>query len=345
MPVATEAIKLEIAGRPIEIGVGHINRGRGDGAAGRRMNRGRSGIGKQVEEAFTAGALTDQGASQAMIQEQAGIQIIVKIHPKLQAIFLDDMELAGLRLLFILCRALLPFAYLETQLLRRYLQNRQGSRHGVNQPTLRSDGVDSGRRRVFLHVDPQFAFARIEVDGHGIFRKIGIVKPVAGNSALPGPAAQMLEILAQAVGEHRGTALGEIHGPRLAEQPSSFTFRLAEGTSLMRGKKAVLIDLEIEQLARQRAIVERVLSGGAYAELERHFRIAGEHAGPPTAKIFTQGLADFPVERLQGGFVAQAFAIGRIDDQQAVGLTRSRLAHGFALDVNEPAQSGAFQIA
>ena len=93
---AGKAIELHVLFGPVQIGVGKVDRhGLLDAAVG-RVARGGAGVGKQVEKTACAfGVLAHQAARHAMVEEDAHIEIIVKVEGEGEAAFLDEGELAA----------------------------------------------------------------------------------------------------------------------------------------------------------------------------------------------------------------------------------------------------------
>src|SRR5256884_4948790 len=92
MGVARQSVESEIALPPLEVGPGQVDRGGVRRAARGGVDRGGTGVGKQVQEALAARCLPQPGARRALIEEQSGVEIILKVHPESQASFGDDVE-------------------------------------------------------------------------------------------------------------------------------------------------------------------------------------------------------------------------------------------------------------
>ncbi len=90
-----------------------------------------------------------------------------------------------------------------------------------------------------------------------------------------------------------------------------------------------LVQVEAQQPALDRAIEERVLPIGTQAERAPEVRLAGEDARLPARKAVQQPLAEGRVQRLELPGVADAHAVGRIDQHQPGGVLR----HGQLGDV------------
>jgi hypothetical protein len=127
---------------------------------------------------------------------------------------------------------------------------------------------------------------------------------------------------------------------------------LALGLTLFRGAalagdELIRQHLDQQQLARQRAVPERILLVAADAHALAQLRRAGEHRRFPAQAGLAQALAKVLVEVQQAGFVAQTLAVGRVADHQAfLVLVRARLeGRDFALvDLDPLAQAGALDV-
>jgi len=107
------AIEAEIATRPVEVSVRHIDRHRFGRAARCRIHAERAGVTEQIQKAFAGGLAAHLLARVAMIQKEAGIQIGIQIHDKLQTVFLNDEILALAAGFFVLLGTTLAAARLE----------------------------------------------------------------------------------------------------------------------------------------------------------------------------------------------------------------------------------------
>ena len=88
-----KAVLAHVALGPVQIGVGEVDRhGLLDAAIG-RVAGGGAGVGKQVEEATRLlGVLAHQVAGDAVVQENAHVQVVVKVDGKGKAALFDERE-------------------------------------------------------------------------------------------------------------------------------------------------------------------------------------------------------------------------------------------------------------
>ena len=75
-----KAIQCHVSPRPVEIGGGHVYRGGRGRTATRGIDRGGAGLGKQVQEVSVTGELGQQAARDAVVEEQAGVEIVLEVH-------------------------------------------------------------------------------------------------------------------------------------------------------------------------------------------------------------------------------------------------------------------------
>ena len=164
-----------------------------------------------------------------MIQEDAHIQIVVKVDGKGKAALFDERQttardvgalaratLAG-ALFAVLRAAARTHAGLGVHVLGRNIKNTRRDGQDVEHAGLGKRGVDGLGCSVFGDDEPaarRLRAALVQVDGGGVVGQVGIVDAVAAHALALGPLAAQAGILAQAVGEL--LRLGNEHGQRLA---------------------------------------------------------------------------------------------------------------------------------
>ena len=164
-----------------------------------------------------------------MVQEDAHIQIVVKVDGKGEAALFDEREatardigalaraaLTG-ALLAVLRAAARTHAGLGVHMLGWDIQDARRDGQNVEHAGLGQCGVDGLGRGVFGDDEPAARSLRatlVQVDSGGVVGQVGIVDAVAAHALALGPLAAQTGILAQAVGELPG--LGDEHGQRLA---------------------------------------------------------------------------------------------------------------------------------
>ena len=113
------------------------------------------------------------------------------------------------------------------------------------------------------------------------------------------------------------------------------------------GNELLGLHLDQQQLAGQRTVPERILLVTAQAHALAQFRRAGEYRRLPAQAGLAQTLAKVLVEVQQAGFVAQAFAVWRVADHQALLiLVRARLetAQLALIDLHPVGQAGTLDV-
>ena len=225
-----KAVLAHVALGPVQVGVREVDRhGLLDAAIG-RVAGGSAGVGKQVEEAARLlGVLAHQVAGDTVVQEDADVQVVVKVDGKGEAALFDEREatacdigalaraaLAG-ALLAVLRAAARTHAGLGVHMLGGNIQDARRDGQDVEHTGLGQRGVDGLGRRVFGDDEPAARRLRatlVQVDSGGVVGQVGIVDAVAAHALALGPLAAQACVLAQAVGELLG--LGDEHGQRLA---------------------------------------------------------------------------------------------------------------------------------
>src|SRR5471032_2529720 len=362
-----ETVQRQVATRPVEVGFRQVDAGSGAGAALGRVNTGGRGVAIQIEEALAGRLFLDTHAHWTVVEEQPGVEVVGEVHQQLDAAFVDLDELALCRLAFVLFGAALTLAALD----HHAALDVQGLRNrcqGIEHPGRGFFRVDGFRRGVLLDVDPIL----IQVDGHRVFRHVGVIHAIAVDAFTLDPLAHGLEVLLQAVGKHlpafAQARLLDHHRSRfdrvavlvvllvLARRHvvvcnfdfSLFAFYLTLFRSAtFASDELIRRDLDQQQLARQRAVPERILFVAADAHALAQVGRAGEYRRFPVQAGLTQTLAQVLVEVKQACLVTQALAVRRVaDDQAFLVLVRTWLeGANFALvDLDPLAQACTFNV-
>ena len=164
-----------------------------------------------------------------MVQEDAHIQVVVKVDGKGKAALFDERQTAACDIgalarcalagaLFAVLRAAArTHAGLGVHMLGRNIKDTRRDGQNVEHTGLGQRGVDGLRRGVLGDDEPaarRLRAALVQVNGGGVVGQVGIVDAVAAHALALCPLATQACILAQAVGELLG--LGDEHGQRLA---------------------------------------------------------------------------------------------------------------------------------
>jgi hypothetical protein len=164
--------------------------------------------------------------------------------------------------------------------------------------------VDGTRRGVFLHVHPVV----VQVDGHGVFRHVGIVDAVAVDFFTRAHLPSCLRFFCRRLANI--CAPSDSAPARWPAAPGDAPGPFNLGLAALAGDELVGLQLEQQQLARQGAVPERVLLVAADAHALAQLRRAGEHRRFPAHAGLAQALAEVLVEVQQAGFVTQTLAVG-----------------------------------
>ena len=105
---AGQIVEGHVPPGPIEMGRRQIDRQRRGRPARRRIDRERAGVGKQVEESLAGGRLADHPAGDAVIEEQARVDVVGQVDLEAQSALGDDLGAAFLGDALILRRAAMP---------------------------------------------------------------------------------------------------------------------------------------------------------------------------------------------------------------------------------------------
>src|SRR3990172_3301971 len=93
---AADAVEGEVLLRPVEVGVRQIHRRRRSGAALGRVDGGRPGVGEEVEETTAGGELADQVPGEALVEEEAGVEVVAQVDEEAMAALGDLEELLSI---------------------------------------------------------------------------------------------------------------------------------------------------------------------------------------------------------------------------------------------------------
>src|SRR6185369_13574790 len=132
-----EAVDLEVALGPVQIGLRQIDARRLARAASGRVYADAAGITEQVEEAFAAAHRADARAQWPVIQEQPRVEVIPKIDEELQSVLADFDVLATLVEAAVFLAALAALARFQRDLVARNSKCLAGDAHGFAQPRAR----------------------------------------------------------------------------------------------------------------------------------------------------------------------------------------------------------------
>ena len=195
--LGVDAVELEVAPCPIEIGVGQIDGFAANGAAGGGVYAEAAGVGEEVEEAFAPGFAADEGAGVAVVEEEAGVEVFVEVYPEGAAVFVHDKIFAAAAGFFVLAAAALAAALFEVDVFGGKAGDELHGFHHFGQPGFVFGMLHDPAGVVFLQVD----VVAVDVDGEGVLRDVAVVEP-PGFDVLPArPFDEVFGVFAQPVGK------------------------------------------------------------------------------------------------------------------------------------------------
>ena len=151
------------------------------------MDAGGAGVAEEIEEVPARRQFADQAADQAVVQEEAGVEVVLEIDQKPEAPLLDLEEAALAVQAFVLLLAALAAAHAQKELPGRDFQHLGDDPQGLPQPAAGVSRVDAGGGLVLLDVgDALPVQGGVEIQGEVVFGQVGVVEPVTVNPlALP----------------------------------------------------------------------------------------------------------------------------------------------------------------
>ncbi len=259
------------------------------------MHTGGAGIGKQVQEIFALTHLTEHFTGNAVIEEQAGVEIVGQVHPETRIKLFNFEIVALLAELLILRFAFLALTRFHNQTVSRQLQYAQCRADNIEQALTRFIRIDGFRWRVFLNNDP----VTIAIDSNVVVWQIGIINAVAFNAFLTRPLLQLLHIFTQTV---------------------CVIFR-----NLSRAFMAVNRQLIVFLHAIQRTVLRFKLAIGSQLQAAQQFRRGAEQRQVPAAKMLLHQTTELAVQRNQRRLALQTFTVRRVTQHCAVNRRIERI--------------------
>ena len=195
--LGVDSVELEVAPRPIEIGVGQIYGFAAGGTAGGGVYAEAAGVGKKIEEAFALGFAAHEGAGVAVVEEEAGVEVFVEVYPEGAAVFVHDKIFAAAAGFFVLAAAALAAALFEVDVFGGKAGDELHGFHHFGQPGFVFGMLHNPAGVVFLQV----GVVAVDVDGEGVLRDVAVVEP-PGFDVLPArPFDEVFGVFAQPVGK------------------------------------------------------------------------------------------------------------------------------------------------
>ena len=311
MLFAGEAVQLQVLARPVEIGVGEVDRERFPGTSRGRVDSGRARVAEQIEKALVLGLTAQAQAHGPMVEEEPRIEVVGEVHQKAQAALLDFVEGAFVAKFFVLPMPPLALAHLEVDIGWQHAQHARDGGERLLKPPLGLVQLDALGRGVFLDMNP----ALIEVDGQRIVGQIRVIDAKAAHARAARPLRQVAKVLGQAVDEPlRFLAHANGGRRRIARQHlggSSDVIWPAEARRFARS------DRDLQEPALDRAVVEDVAALDAQADFLGEIAISREDIASPASEALLEDIAQALIEPPERADLAQALAIGRVGHQDA----------------------------
>ena len=167
------------------------------------LHAGDAGVAEQVEEALAARFQRHPRAQRAVVEEQPGVEVVEQVHQQGRRAFLHAQELAAMVEVAVLASALAGAAGLHRDPFLRHFEDFAHRRQQFVQALARGRFRNVGGCGVLLHMQPGFIVGGgVDVDRAGVLGDVGVVGAEAGHALLLAPALELVEVLAQAVGDH-----------------------------------------------------------------------------------------------------------------------------------------------
>ena len=287
MFAAHQRVEAHVVLCPVQVGARHVHRGGFAGTAQTRVHGGTAGVGKEIQEALATGHLAQHAAGLAVIEEQAGIQIVVEVDPQTGTVLLYLHPVLLFGELLVLLFAFLTLAHFQDHLLAVHAGHLDGGLYHVEQALTGLLGGDILGRRVLLH----HQVVLIAVDGGVVLRQIGVVETIAVEVLFLRPLLEGLQILAQTVGKVLCHLFLRGHG--------------------------VQRDLVVAQLTLERPVEQAILLVGAQAQTAEQLGGGRKDRDFPPLEAATQGIAKGMVHFQQRRELTETLAIGRVGNEHA----------------------------
>lgn len=181
-----EVVVVEVAFGPLAVGLAEVYGGGLACTACNGVNGEGGGVGKQIEEAFALRPLTYHLPGGAVVEEEAGVQIVAQVDFKVEGVFLDDADVLVTAVYFILCiQSALDGAFFYENLLRLQIQSGLNFGEGV----VAELGLLDGRFIPCAFIQPDYRFAIVPIHNAGIFRNVPFIQAVTGDVVPAAPFA------------------------------------------------------------------------------------------------------------------------------------------------------------
>src|SRR5690606_27822308 len=245
-------------------------------------------VAEQIEKPLAARLQAYPLAYRAMIEKQAGIEVIEQVHLEAQSALLHHEELAALVHAPVLRPALGTPTRLDRDAVARNAQRFRRATHEILQAPPRHVVGNLARWSIFLDVQPEPPRLRVDpvlrhlgvhIDRSRKLRDVRVVRPPASDPFPLEPSSQVPRVLGNAIG-NRLRALR--HRPRR-----------------MRSRALPHEPLEQEQRAFERAVEQRVATIGTQSQCVAEFVVADQEHATPFGKRLAQPIAERAIQAEQ----------------------------------------------
>lgn len=193
-----EVVEVEVALRPVEVGGREVDAGGVGGAAERGVDAGARGVAEEVQDAFAGGFRAEAFAHGAVVEEEAGVEVVVQVDEELCFAFLYLQVFFACVLFVVLVFAALPCAGFQDDVVGFDGQGLRDGLQDVEDALPCFAGIDGFGRRVFLDV----GVLAVEVDGDGVFGQVLVIDAPGVGAAFFRVFASVRVVFREPVGKH-----------------------------------------------------------------------------------------------------------------------------------------------
>ena len=240
--------------------------------------------------------MVDAAAQWAVVEEEAGVEVVVQVHEQCCRAFAHREVFAACRLFLVLGAAALALAGFEDEVGGGDFEDLRDDVQRVQEAFARFFRGDGFRRRVFLYVD----VVAIDVHRDGVFGHVLVVHAVGVSLCRGGCFHRGAAVFAQAVGEHARLFVRRRGG--VVRLSFAFVLFAAQVEGDLR------FDAAVVRLVGFVALQVQAFQEVGVAADDRHLPVGGE--GFVGGAECVVGADEFA----QG---AEAFAVGRVGDDEA----------------------------
>ena len=308
---AGEPVQREVALRPVEVSLRHVDGGRSERSAAHRVDGRGAGVGEEIQEAPPRGEFAHATTRDAVVEKKTGVEVVREVDEEAVRPFTHFVERRlGIDFLVLLAVALAA-THAQRDAFRRQSEHLGQHRQRLVATAARRVARYGRRCCVLLHTRVALAVT-VKVDREGVLRHVCVVDAVAGDVLAPGPGLESREVLPEPVREHRGPGTLASRGLSLA----------AHGLGI--GLDRLGAEFETQQPALDGPVEERVRTVSTEPQGASERGVPGEHARLPAGESLDERAAERRVGGPEGLLVLEARAVGRVHEHEAERLRRLR---------------------